>query len=179
MDCTDFEKSVIAFFYKVLPIKGDISISEICCENGRSYLAGIGMLGDESDPIKVVFSIPKKGEESFFIICDGDSNELSREIAGLQKHNEEVAHLCLHHTISTDNEYVKNAGWAGYLISSPNVTWKDFPRSANLPEREVRFWLAMPISDADRQIKIELGVDALMDKYQKEGRELFTFKRLA
>ncbi|WP_029652249.1 hypothetical protein [Marinobacter daepoensis] len=179
MDYTDFEKSLIAIFYRLLPIKGDISVSKIDFQNGRSYLVGVGMLGDESDPIKVVFSIPRKGGESYFIICDGDGSELSREIAGLQKHNEEIARLFLHHTIPTENAYVKNAGWSGYLISLPNVAWTDFPRSANLQEREVKFWLAMPISDADRQIKIELGVDALMEKYQNEGRQLFTFNRPA
>lgn len=179
MDYTDFEKSVIAVFYRFLPINGDISISNIDFQNGRSYLIGVGMLGDESDPIKVVFSIPRKGEDSYFIICDGDSSELSREMAGLQKHNEEIAHLCLHHTIPTENVYVRNAGWSAYLISLPNVTWRDFPRRANLPERVVQFWLAMPISDADRQIKIELRVDALMEKYQNEGRQLFTFNRPA
>jgi len=175
MGFSDFEKTLSGFFYKSLPIKGNISFNEY--EDG--YRAGIGMIGDGTDPIQVVFSIPKCSDDLYLIISDGDPEELSKEVSSLQSYNENTSHLCVEHTVPTQNKYVKESGWCAYLISRPEVTYKGFPDTKDISGRNIRFHLVMPIAEGDRKLKIEKGIDQLMEKYGDEGRELFTFKRNA
>jgi hypothetical protein len=177
MEFNIFERAVAGFFYDTLPIKGDLSFREYNLSGEGLYKAGFGMLGDDNDPIQVVFSIPKDSDDLYFIISDGNPDELAGEIASLQKYNEKIAHLCMNHTVPTECDYVKGSGWFGYLISSPKVTWNEFPMTSKLLDRNIRFRLVMPISESDRIIKTESGVDALMDKYDEQKRELFTFKK--
>lgn len=176
MEFSNVEQALANFFYDVVSIKGDVSFREYELAGSGVFRAGFGLVGDENNLIQVVFSIPQDSNDVYFIISDGDPDELAAEMAALQKHHEKVAQLDFDQALATTCNYVKDSGWFGYLISSPLVTWQDFPLSEKIDDRDMKFHLAIPISNEDNDIKMSRGVDALMDKYEAQERVLFSFK---
>ena len=149
--------------------------------NGHEYDDGFRsgnlLVGDDSDPIQIVFSFPRESDDCYLMITDGDPEELAKEMAALQEYNEKVAHLCKDHTVPTENQYLNNAGWNSYLITTPHFSYEDFPLTHEIDGREVRFHLALPITQREREIKMNNGLDSLIDDFEAQNRDTITFNQ--
>ena len=139
------------------------------------FRSGHVLVGDESDPIYAIFSFPNKSDDCYIMISDGDPEELAKEMSALQNYNEITAHLCKNHTVPTESKYLNEAGWQAYLVTSPKITFGDFPANHIVDNREIRFHLALPISDKERMLKMESGIESLFDFFSGNQRDTITF----
>lgn len=137
------------------------------------------LVGDETDPINIVFSSPKNSNDCYVMITDGDPEKLAREVAALQEYNENNAHLCNGHTVPTDNPYLNKVGWSSYLITTPKITYAKFPSIHKIESREIRFHLALPITSNERAHKIEHGLEKLFDNFENSNRDTITYQQSA
>lgn len=171
---TRFESGVYLFVCQVFDTESDLTWHEY----SDGYKAGYVLVGDKADSIYVVFSYPRESDDCYLMISDGDPEELATEMAALQEYNENVSHLCKDHTVPTKNSYLTGVGWSSYLITAPGVSYRDFPSSESLDGREIRFHLALPLTERERELKIEFGVNALFEKFEKTNRDTITFDQV-
>lgn len=146
-------------------------------EYSDGYRSGHILVGDDSDPIYVVFSFPRESDDCYLMITDGDPECLAKEVAALQEFNEKDAHLCKGHTVPTKNNYLNSVGWSSYLITTPHFSYEDFPLTKNIDGRNIRFHLALPLTDSEREIKINDGLDSLIDYFENCNRDTITFSQ--
>lgn len=144
-------------------------------EYSDGFRSGHILVGDDSDPIQVVFSFPRESDDCYLMITDGDAECLAKEMAALQEYNEREAHLCKGHTVPTENSYLNDVGWNSFLITTPRFSYSDFPLSQEIDGREVRFHLALPLTQDERSIKVKDGLDALIDEFERINRDTITF----
>ena len=137
--------------------------------------AGYFQVGDERDPINLVFSFPKNARDCYLMATDGDPYELCKEMSALQEYNESTAHLCNTHTVKTESQYMERAGWVAYLITTPAVLTSDLPNSADIAGEKVRFHLAIPLCKEEYEIKLANDNDALMEYFENTRRDIVAF----
>ena len=173
MRFSEFESGLYLFISNVMGSESNL--------NGHEYSDGFRsghiLVGDDSDPIHVVFSFPRESDDCYLMITDGDPHRLAKEMAALQEYNERKAHLCKGHTVPTENKYLNDAGWASYLITTPRFSYADFPLSKEIDGREVRFHLALPLTPEERSIKMKDGLNCLVDEFERVNRDTITFNQ--
>ena len=148
-------------------------------EYSDGFRSGHVLLGDDSDPVQVVFSFPRESNDCYLMITDGDPKQLAREMAALQEYNENEAHLCKGHTVPTKNSYLNDAGWNSYLITTPRFSYADFPLSNDIDGREIRFHLALPLTHREKELKMREGLECLIDQFERINRDTITFNQKA
>ncbi|NVJ51545.1 MAG: suppressor of fused domain protein [Gammaproteobacteria bacterium] len=146
-------------------------------EYSDGYRSGNVLIGDKSDPIQVIFSFPQKSDDCYLMITDGDPEELAKEVAALQEYNENNTHLCKDHTVPTENRYLNNAGWYSYLITSPRISYSDFSPLHKIGDREIRFHLALPLTQQEREIKMNNGINSLIEQFAAKNRDTISFNQ--
>ena len=139
------------------------------------YKAGSIFIGDEADPIYINYSFPNKLNDCYLCISDGSHKDLASQMASLQQYNENEAHLCHNHTVPTDDKYLNENGWYSYLITTPQISYSKFPENTEIQGRNIVFRLALPLSKNEKSIKIDQGINALMDYFQKIERDTISF----
>jgi len=169
----EFESGLYLAIAKAMDSKSPLQAYEF----PGGFRSGHVLIGDDSDPIYVVFSFPNKSDDCYVMITDGDPKELAKQMAALQEYNENTAHLCNGHTVPTDCRYLNESGWHAYLVTSPTITFGDFPLSHIVGNREISFHLALPISSEERMLKMESGLEALFDKFSDIERDTITFSK--
>lgn len=171
MKFTKFESSLYLAIAEVFDSDSNLHGHEY----SDGYRSGNVLIGHEPDPIHVIFSFPNNSDDCYIMISDGDPDQLAKEVAALQEYNDTVAHLCKNHTVPTESEYLNNSGWFSYLITTPKITYSDFPNSLQINGREIRFHLALPLTEVERDIKINNGIEALLDKFEDSNRDTISF----
>ncbi len=171
MNFSKFETQIYLFLAESMGSEETLSAYEF--EGG--FRAGYFQVGDERDPIDLVFSFPKNGRDCYLMATDGDPYELCKEMSALQEYNESTAHLCSTHTVKTNSQYMDRAGWVAYLITTPAVLTSDLPNSADITGEIVRFHLAIPLCKEEYEIKLANDNDTLMEYFEKTRRDIVAF----
>jgi hypothetical protein len=111
------------------------------------------------------------------MMTDGDPKMLSRELAGIQQYNEEKEHVCLDHTVPTENEYLLDSGWAAYVILVPETVHKSLTSTEEIKGLTLRFRLVVPITENERQMKMASDIESLLDNFDETKRDIISFEQ--
>ncbi|MCP4492730.1 MAG: suppressor of fused domain protein [Gammaproteobacteria bacterium] len=156
-------------------IKGSLSLSHYEFGSGKKYHTAYGLIGDDADPIQAVFSMPNDSSDVYMMISDGDPEVISEVLAGIQNYNEEKEHVCLFHTVPTLNDTFVTKGWNALLILLPCTVLDNFEDNKEIDGRNINFRLVMPITNIERQYKIDNDIEALLDQFEDNDRDIISF----
>ena len=171
MELNQFENALVVFMFEVMKVNGSVEYYEY--EGG--YKAATLLVGDEKDPLHLIFSFPNESDDCYLMLSDGNPRELAKLMASLQEYNEGEAHLCTGHTVPSESKYMEESGWAAFLLSSPQITYSSFPELNIFSGRKIMFHMAIPITEEERELKISSGLDALIDEFEEKERDVVTF----
>jgi hypothetical protein len=162
-------------FFESLNVKGDLQLNYVEYDNGSKFHTAYGEIGTPEDSISIIFSMPNESDDVYMMVSDGDPSKLYGQLASIQQYNEEEAHVCIDHTVPTDNEYLRSVGWAAFVMLYPSTTFDDFEYTNVILDRKLRFCQVVPITEEERQLKMSNGIDALLSKFTDENRDVITF----
>jgi len=168
---------ICVHFFNEASIKGKLQLSHYEFDSGIHYHTAYGLIGDESDPIYVVFAMPHKSDDIYLMITDGDPSLVAGQLAALQKYNEEAEHVCLYHTVPTKSDVFNTNDWIAFLTIRPCTIITTFKDDAEIGDRNFRFRLVIPINAEERKLKMESGIEALMDLFEETKRDVITFEQ--
>ena len=163
--------------FENLDVKGDLQLNHVEFDSGSKYHTAYGEIGSPEDPISIIFSMPNDSDDVYMMVSDGDPSKLYAQLASIQQYNEEEAHICIDHTVPTNNEYIRNAGWAAFVMLYPSTTFEDFKYTNIILDRKLRFCQVVPITEEERQFKMSKGIEALLNKFTEENRDVITFEK--
>lgn len=164
-------------FFNEASIKGKLQLSHYEFGSGIHYHTAYGLIGDESDLIYMVFALPNKSDDIYLMITDGDPGLVAGQLAALQKYNEEKEHICLYHTVPTTNEVFKVNDWVALLTIRPCTVISTFEDNTEIDGRNFRFRLVIPINKDEKKLKMESGIESLMDLFEETERDVITFEQ--
>lgn len=161
-------------FAKIKPFDGfslkDFSFSQDPDDFYTSAMARIK--GD----LSLCVSLPKSTKCSFICISDADRSEIAKVVASIQSYHEKKHKLGIGHTIPlTKNEYASKHSWYAALILSVDTLVDGFDETLEGELPEYKFYLVCFISGKEYQIKIEKGLNALLDDFEAEGKNIVSF----
>lgn len=171
MKFSKFDSSLYIYLAKLLGTEATLKAFEI--EN--QYRAGYFEVGDEDDPINLVFSFPKESNDCYLMFTDGDPKKISLELASIQTYNENTAHLCYMHTVKTDSAYFKENGWKAFLITTPAMALDEIPNFTSIDNKDISFRLLVLLDENQYRLKLECGYDALLDYFEETGKDIVAF----
>ncbi|MCL1112642.1 suppressor of fused domain protein [Shewanella basaltis] len=171
MKFSKFESSLYLYLSEALGSEKPLQAFEI--PNG--YRAGYFQVGEDKDPINLIFSFPLESDDCYLTFSDGDAKKISLELASVQSYNEQTAHLCSMHTVKTQNSYFNDHNWIALLITIPAMALDDLPSIETVGNRELRFHLVVPLNETHYGIKLENGYDALLDYFENTNRDIVAF----
>jgi hypothetical protein len=166
---------ICVHFFENASIKGNLQLNSYYFESDIQYHTAYGLIGDKSDPIQIVFAMPNKSDDVYFMVTDGDPETVAGELAGIQQYNEENEHICLFHTVPTTNKVFAKNKWAAFLTVLPCTVLDDFEDVKTISDRNIRFRLVMPITSEESELKIKSGIDSLMDMFEESDRDIISF----
>lgn len=128
------------------------------------------------EEFNVVTSLPIESDTSFMCISDAQPSELCKMISGLQHYHEKKSKLEYGHTVPLiTNNYVTNHGWYAALILSSDLFLQGFDDDIEIKLPGQKVYLAILISNEEYNIKIEKGMDALLDYFDEIERDITNF----
>lgn len=166
-----FENSLYFQLAKIMESESSLKASEY--ETG--IRAGYFVVGSDDDPINLVFSFPLNNDDCYFTFTDGDTSEITKEIASIQEFNETNAHLCDGHTVPTKIWYFNDSGWVSHLITIPAIAYEDLPNTLEIDGRTIRLHLVVPLSESEYNVKLKNGYDELLDYFEENQRDIVDF----
>jgi len=180
MSLEEMEKlraGICLHIFESLNVKGDLQLNHVEYNSGSKYHTAYGEIGSPEDPISIIFSMPNDSDDVYMMVSDGDPSKLYGQLASIQQYNEEVGHVCIDHTVPTNNEYIRSVGWSAFIMLYPSTTFDDFKYTNIILDRKLRFCQVVPITEEERQFTMSNGIDALLTKFADENRDVITFEK--
>ena len=145
---------------------------------GGLFCACIGTPEDVDEAVFVVFTLPRYGSTVFLGLTRGKEREVARLLANLEDLERERSRaLGVGETIGLDIGGVLGKAFPPpAVILLPVATsslLSRLPPKADLAGREVRFALAVPLSEQELRCLNAEGLDALLDLFQQTEKSLF------
>ncbi|HKK06669.1 MAG TPA: hypothetical protein VKA50_12565 [Gammaproteobacteria bacterium] len=164
--------------FKQIPPVGDFYTKEysFTSDSRDIYAAALSNIGDD---LNLCVSLPRNSSRAFLCISDADDSELGKVVASLQRYHETKSPIGLGDTVPlTTNEYVINHNWYAALILSVDTLVDGFDISfkQDCPDWDVL--LVCFITNSEYTKKIKYGLNALLDVFEKNERDLVGFYRL-
>lgn len=140
-----------------------------------NYSSGYGVFEDSKDPINLVFSIPQNSHHFFFTLSEADSDIFVSELSSIQWYCENMASICLHHSIPTDDEYLNSKGYFGYIFISPKHFHESLDVELNINNDNYKAIAVVPITQKELTLKRERGIDGLFDYWDSIDKDIVSF----
>lgn len=127
--------------------------------------------------IYITFNAPSNTPGVFFALSASRVVDAAQYVANLEEYNQESGRH-LHHgdvVLTSGNEH-RGFPYGCILLRTESYPLLErIPDQVNIREREIFFYLVMPITKLDYTYRANFGHDKLMDKFETEGRSLFVF----
>jgi hypothetical protein len=170
-----FRAGIYVHLFDKLRVNGKLTLKHFEYESGKKYHTAYGMITEPSDPIYLIVATPNVSDDVYVMMTDGDPSKLSGELAGIQQYNEEREHICLDHTVPTENQYLVSNGWSSFLTLVPETAHDSLPSAKEVRGRSLKFRLVVPITESERELKIKNGITSLLDHFDKTERDTISF----
>jgi len=128
---------------------------------------------------RVVFTLPSFSSSVFVALCRGAEKNVARLLANLEDYERERSiQLGLGEVVVTPDKLIGRAGGLEahaviLLRTATAIDCAQIPDSEIVDGRETSFFLVLPLSAEECEIRRRLGHDALMDKFQVDGKDIF------
>jgi Suppressor of fused protein (SUFU) len=183
MQLTKYQAALAAFMFDHLPIgEGvDLDILEFSLEGDffGKYHAAHCSLESFLDSERVVFTLPSFSKSVFVALCRGSAKRVARLLANLEDYERERSiQLGLGEVVVTPDQLVEQIGSLEahaviLLRTATAIDCAQVPDCEIIDGRETSFLLVLPLSAEEYEIRRRLGHDALMDKFQIDGKDIF------
>ena len=122
--------------------------------------------------INVIFTLQSCSNNIFLTVSDGDPEKVSHLLAQLERYDSE-GNLCFGEKYRNRNEYLSTKKRYGLVLIRP----KKLPFLNYLPDGmdgDVCFFLVVFLSEMEYRIKLEKGLDALIDLFEENDKDLIS-----
>lgn len=179
MPINKHQASILAFLFDRLPIGDDVDSLEFSLSGvfKGKYHAAHAAIESEDQEVRIVFTLPSYSSSVFLALTRTRPGETARLLANLEDYERESSlGLGLGEVIKTPQLAQRDPETPFSVILLRTTTSLD---CAEVPDRQeidgkpMSFFLAVPLTKAEWELRRQFGHDALMDKFQTEGKQLF------
>jgi hypothetical protein len=177
MELNKYQANLVTKLFSDLHIGDDISSLEFSLsgEFSGKYRAAFHTLAEGDGYI--VFNTPVYGSSVFIGLAESDPKAAALILANLEDYERENSlKLGLGEVVVMPND-LKNDGKDLFgvilLRTASSLECSDVPDKAMIQEIETSFFLAVPISRQEYEIRRERGHDVLMDVFEKDRKDVF------
>lgn len=178
MSLNKYQSSVLAFLFDRLPIGEDVDSLEFSLKgdfHGKFSAAHAPIeIGDRS--VRVVFNLPRYSRSVFLALAKKTSQETARILANLEDFERESStSLGLGEVVVLPGELQKESQniYAVILLrTATSLDCKEVPDQQEIAESQTSFFLVVPITEEEWNLRQSHGHDALMDKFQSDDKQL-------
>ncbi len=166
---------ISSFLMEKLEALNEVEFVGFEYENDQKYLAGYGCFKDAQDPVNVIYSIPQKSAHFFFTITEANAKLMASDFAAIQQYCENVSEICVNHTIPSNNKYLTEHGYFGYIFVSADCFHTLLNQELEIEGKKYFGIAAMPITKEELQIKNDHGIEKLFEFWSEAGKDALTF----
>lgn len=178
MQLDKYQASVLTFLFEKLPIGGDVDSLEFSLSGTFSgkYRVAHTAIEDSEQQARVVFTLPSYACSVFLALTRTKQNETARLLANLEDYERESSlQLGLGEVVITpDHASAPDAPFAVILLrtaTSPDCA--DVPDSQIIAGQQTMFFLVVPLTAEEWELRRQQGHDALIAKFQADQKELY------
>ncbi|WP_175874371.1 suppressor of fused domain protein [Burkholderia sp. BCC0397] len=179
MTLEQYQAAVLSYLFGRLPIGNDVDTLEFSLsgEFSGKYRVAHSRIESSGPAMRLVFTLPSYTRSVFIALTRTRLNEAARILANLEDYERESSmQLGLGEVVITPDKRLNGADVPYAVILLRTVTSFD---CANVPDRyildgrETLFYLVVPLTKDEWELRRLRGHDALIDKFQDEGKELW------
>ncbi len=174
------QSSVLAFLFEQLPIGDLVNTLDFSLSGDfhGKYYAAHASLGEPTENISVVFTLPTYTTHTFFALTRSKEMEVARLLANIEDYEKEKSiNLRLGEAIITPGKSSSTDSWEPHgvilLRTASAVDLRNVPDKEKINGKEIFFFLVVPLTKAEWDCRKQFGHDALIDLFQSNGKELF------
>lgn len=175
-----YQATVLAFLFERLPIGDDVDLLEFSLsgEFAGKYRAAHAAIESADQPARLVFSLPSYSRSVFLALTWTKPSETARLLANLEDYERESSlQLGLGEVVITPDQ-VRGDGDTPYAVmllrTATSLDCAKVPDSQVLDGKQTFFFLVVPLTRAEWELRRQHGHDALMSQFQAGKKELFS-----
>jgi Suppressor of fused protein (SUFU) len=111
-----------------------------------------------------------------FVILASDDNSKYIERLAMTTYYHSLHRLGLNHTFPLGEPWIENSTLEYCLVSKPYPLGEEF-EICNIRKEHIHFFWLLPITEKEREFKVENGTEALESKFESEELEFWDAKR--
>lgn len=174
---TPNEKLTLSYIINELKPGHDTQYEEFELDDcpGVQLVAHCRMACELAEPIFAIFTLGRHSNQIFLTITNGDPDQLINVFAAVEAYDSFEQPLGFGQTMRIENKYLAENRRPALLFLRPDVHpfLENFPDCADVGERHLRFSFVVFLSEDEYAHKLSLGLDALLDKFIAEDKDLF------
>ena len=176
MELNKKQSKILSYILSTAKLKPEADIAKYDFDNNFSYRAATSSFVNKDDLIYGVFTLPKENDHVFICVTNGDPFQIGGVLCGLENYLDTKEMLCIGDTVPIVNDYINNAGWKSALLLRVPTILEEFPDSHKFENGyKVYFYLVIFIDSEELEIKKNHGLDALMEVFENNNRDIITF----
>lgn len=174
------QASILRYLFDKLPIGESVETLEFQLSgtfSGRFYAAFADLTAPSAG--YVVFTLPTRGFHVFLGLTREKHREVARILANLEDYERDNrVELKFGEVVMTPEEASRHSGSPFAVILLRTATALDIsavPDRTRIGRDTISFFSAVPITKAEYEYRKDAGHDALLDRFQSKGKQLFFF----
>ena len=174
-----YQASVLSMLFECLPLGDEVDTLEFSLSGtfAGKYRAGHSTIESTDKPAQVVFSLPTYSRSVFLALTRANPIETARVLANLEDYERESSlQLGLGEVVVTPDQVRRDSDTPFAVILLRTATSLDctnVPDQQDICGQRTLFFLVVPITKGEWDLRRERGHDALMDKFQIDRKDLF------
>ena len=177
MHINKYQSGILNIIFSNMNISDEINSLEFSLSGSfdGKYLCAYSNLSDELD--YVVFNIPSYSNSVFFGLSRNNPRDVALALANLEDYErEKKSKLGLGEFILMPNNYAeyRNIPFGVILLrTATSIDCAGVPDYLIVEGNRTSFFLAVPLSEEEYQIRAQQGHDALMDSFEANQKDIF------
>ncbi|WP_175672660.1 suppressor of fused domain protein [Burkholderia ambifaria] len=178
MKLDQYQAAVLTFLFVKLPISNDVDTLEfsLSSEFSGKYRVAHSRIESSDPAMRLVFILPHYTRSVFVALTRTRLNETARILANLEDYERESSmQLGLGEIVVTPDQELEGTDIPHAVILLRTATSLDCagaPDRHTLDGKETQFYLVVPLTKDEWELRRRHGHNALIDKFQDEGKEL-------
>jgi len=165
--------AVLSFLFEKIVLGDKVSTLDLGLKGNFSgrFLAAYANLPDSRT---IVFTLPTYNSGVFFGVCATDPVKTATILANLEDYEREGGVVRIGEAIRLPDATSEYSVTHSILLlrTATLPETKKVPDHATIGEEQIRFALAVPLSAHEYEYRRSHGHDALMDKFERDGKDL-------
>jgi hypothetical protein len=174
-----YQAATLTFLFDRLPIGDDVDSLEFALSGkfGGMFRLAHSVIEAADRSARVVFTLPTYSQSVFLALTRTRLNETARILANLEDYERDSSmQLGLGEVVLTPEQIQRDADIPHAVILLRTATSFDcaeVPDKQTIDGKLTQFFLAVPLTTDEWELRRQFGHDALMDRFQEDEKELF------